>query len=202
MSGLWHISLTVDQIDEFKRSVLGDAPFVQRVSIVLAITVATLRQRTGEDFEVIQEIEHLESGLPTSSKPAEPFRHPPLHRFSHKHYVTGRHFFRNIGERWNVARGSGNRDLTKAIQEAAKLYGKEPALWQGYLAHHLILGALDERAAARRMTGDWIIFAVHEGQNYYLDLATHEEGQEPGALYEKLRSGSEAEFPFLFESAE
>ena len=25
------------------------------------------------------------------------------------------------------------------------------------------------------MTGDWIIFAKHEGQNFYLGLATHEE---------------------------
>jgi hypothetical protein len=51
------------------------------------------------------------------------------------------------------------------------------------------------------MTGDWIIFAKHEGQNFYLGLATHEEAmpQVADQLYDKLRGGSAWEFPFLFE---
>lgn len=48
------------------------------------------------------------------------------------------------------------------------------------------------------MTGDWIVFGKQQGKNYYLDLATHAEPEEPARLYEKLRGGSEAEFPFLF----
>jgi len=48
---------------------------------------------------------------------------------------------------------------------------------------------------------DWIIFAKHDGQNYYLDLATHEEAQGQAnseRLMQKLRVGGRAEFPFLF----
>jgi hypothetical protein len=49
------------------------------------------------------------------------------------------------------------------------------------------------------MTGDWIIFAKHEGQNFYLGLGTHDAAtREPDALYRRLRQGSEWEFPFLF----
>ena len=77
--------------------------------------------------------------------------------------------------------------------------GDRPDLWQKRLAHKLVLGGLDDRAAARRMTGDWIIFAKHEGQNYYLGVATHNEARrDPHTLYQRLRSGSEWEFPFLF----
>jgi hypothetical protein len=58
---------------------------------------------------------------------------------------------------------------------------------------------LDDRDAVRRMTGDWIIFAKHEGQNFYLGLGTHDAAtREPDALYRRLRQGSEWEFPFLF----
>jgi hypothetical protein len=46
------------------------------------------------------------------------------------------------------------------------------------------------------MTGDWIVFAKHQGQNFYLGLATHDDDDE--ALYERLRQGGEWEFPFLF----
>ena len=74
--------------------------------------------------------------------------------------------------------------------------GDQPDLWQKRLVHQLVLGGLDDRAAARRMTGDWIIFAKHEGRNFYLGLGTH--GDDDEALYQRLRQGSEWEFPFLF----
>jgi hypothetical protein len=68
------------------------------------------------------------------------------------------------------------------------------------LVHRLYVDGFEERAA-QRLTGDWIIFAKHDGQNYYLDLATHEEAQGQAnseRLMQKLRDGSRAEFRFLF----
>jgi hypothetical protein len=56
--------------------------------------------------------------------------------------------------------------------------------------------------AKRGLSGDWIIFGKHADRNYYLDLATHDEGKQGAPserLYKKLREGSAAEFPFLFE---
>ena len=88
------------------------------------------------------------------------------------------------------------------IAEVVAEQGHDPNILPKLLAHHLVLGALEQRSVARRMTGDWIIFAKHKGQNYYLDLAAHAEG-EPGKqayrLFEKLKNGSSTEFPFLFE---
>lgn len=56
-----------------------------------------------------------------------------------------------------------------------------------------------EDRVARGLTGDWIIFGIHESKNYYLDLGTHSEGEDGESLYKKLRNGCQAEFPFLFE---
>ena len=68
------------------------------------------------------------------------------------------------------------------------------------LAYRLYMGALEERSEAKGVTGDWIVFAKHGGNNYYLDLATHEEGDVENApgLLNKLRNSSSMDFPFLF----
>jgi hypothetical protein len=60
---------------------------------------------------------------------------------------------------------------------------------------------LDARGNASKLTGDWMVFGKHEGKNYYLELATHHEGEKHNAdkLFEKLRLGCAAEFPFIFE---
>jgi hypothetical protein len=69
------------------------------------------------------------------------------------------------------------------------------------LVHRLNVDGLEERALAQRLTGDWIIFAKRDGENYYLDLATHEEAEGPAnseRLMQKLQAGCQSEFPFLF----
>ncbi|MGB7100328.1 MAG: hypothetical protein WBD95_16405 [Xanthobacteraceae bacterium] len=63
--------------------------------------------------------------------------------------------------------------------------------------HKLVLDGFIDRAN-RGLTGDWIIYAKHEGYQYYVDLAAHEEADDGERLYQKLRHGSFAEFPFLF----
>ena len=86
------------------------------------------------------------------------------------------------------------------ILEVAEEYGDDFDKWVGNLTHRLVIGGYEERVE-RGLTGDWIIYAQQEGLNYYLDLATHEEGVGERAkdLAQKLREGCEAEFPFLFE---
>lgn len=86
------------------------------------------------------------------------------------------------------------------INEVMNQHGDNPDVWPAYLIDRLVLSGFEERAK-RGLTGDWLIFAKHNGMNYYLDLATHEEGIDDNAhvLFEKLKNGSRAEFPFLFE---
>ena len=44
-------------------------------------------------------------------------------------------------------------------------------------------------------TGEWIIFDKEDGQNYYLCLARHTDGDE--AIFGKLKQLVFPEFPFL-----
>lgn len=86
------------------------------------------------------------------------------------------------------------------LNQVAAEFDNDSDLWPRYLAHKLVVEGTEDRMG-RGLTGDWIIFAKHDGQHFYLDLATHDEGSADNAdrLIEKLRNGSSAEFPFLFE---
>ena len=193
------VSLSLDQVTAIKRAATRDASYADRVSLGFAIALDGLRRRLGEDYDILREIDILEGLTSNSStKPPKLFTKPPLHPFWHKHFSTARHLMRNVGERWGLG-NSGNCDLAVMIGEVAEEYGDQPDLWQKRLVHRLVLGGLDDRAAARRMTGDWIIFAKHEERNFYLGLGMHEEADD--AIYQRLRGGSEWEFPFLFPSS-
>jgi len=194
-----HVSLSLDQVRAIKRHATRDAAYADRVSLGFAVALAQLGEALGEDLDVLHEIDTLE-GLASSSstKESTQFKHPPLHPFWHKHFSTARHLMRNMGDRWGLGK-SGNRELSAMIERVAAECGDQPDLWPKRLVHQLVLGGLDDRAAARHMTGDWIIFAKHEGRNFYLSLGSHAEAaRDSDAVYQRLRDGSEWEFPFLF----
>jgi hypothetical protein len=94
------------------------------------------------------------------------------------------------------------RDLTAMLNEVAENYGEDCNKWPGYIAHHLVIQGYEERVKSIEfgLTGDWIIYAKHSGENYYLSLATHEEGTKENvdALLLKLNNGCYVDFPFLF----
>jgi hypothetical protein len=166
------------------------------VSLGFAFALDRLGKQFGEDHDVLGEIDVIEGlSVKSATRNPEQFKRPPLHPFWHKHFSTARHLMRNVGLRWGLGK-SGNRDFLAAIEAVKEGYGDHPELWQKRLAHQVVLGGPEDRAAARSMTGDWIIFAKHDGGNLYLGLGTHEE--EDAAIYQRLRDGSEWEFPFLF----
>jgi len=192
------ISFDLDDLARLKSHAAAERPYAQRLSTGLAIRLLTTAQNDAP--YVLAAIDALE-GLRAERnvKPASQFRRPPLFPLWHRHFFAPRHMIRNIGERWGIARGQGNSDLDQMIERVANDHGDDPDLWQGVLAHHFANGYV-ERSQAGRLTGDWIIFAEHEGQRYYLDLATHEEGETANAerLLSKLKGSASAEFPFVF----
>lgn len=58
-----------------------------------------------------------------------------------------------------------------------------------------ITGIFAQRSREQRLTGDWIIFAKHQGQNYYLDLASHQEND--ADIFSRISQGCFHQFPFL-----
>jgi len=188
-------SIDVAELHQVKFAALEGRPYADRISFAFAVRlIQALNQGQGY-YNIIDELDCLE-GLRADSntKSAEPFIGPTLRPLWHKHFIAPRHFLKNIGIRWALDR-HGNRDLNRLLADIAK---RGPDNWIGVLYHKLVFDGYWARAREKRLTGDWIIFGKYEGQNYYLDLATHEEGKDEKRLMEKLRYGCEAEFPFFF----
>jgi len=108
------------------------------------------------------------------------------------------HIPRNFGLRWGLDRG-GNQALVQALVAIAREHEEDPDMWPRVLAHRLAMEGYEARAGRRRLTGEWILYAVHEGRSHYLTLGTYEEGRDPEALLARLRQQCAAEWPFLFE---
>lgn len=195
MSGMASASFSSDEQHAIKYGVTNGRPYAHRISFAFATRLFMIKTGLREDHLILDEMDYLE-GLRSLSKTKkeEQFRHPPLHPFWHKHYSAPRHVLRNIGIRWGL-NGSGNGALDSMLAQLCKTHGDGD--WQGVLAHRVVIEGYADRSA-RGLTGDWIIYAEHHGQLYYLDLAAHEESDDSERLFHKLRAGNVAEFPFLF----
>lgn len=191
------ISLGPEERRRLKVEALGGRPYAEHVSTSLAVLLIALREGRGDYFPVLDELDFLE-GIRKSSKtkPAKRFeKDPRLHWIWHKHYSSARHIPRNVGLRWGL-NGRGNQALDQLLAAVAREHGGDPDMWPRVLAHELAVGGYESRAG--RLTGEWILYAVHEGKNHYLTLGTHEEGGNPEGLLARLRQHCEAEWPFLF----
>lgn len=190
------VSLDSSEIASLKRTITNDRPYANRISLGFAFRLLSIKATLREDQLILDEIDNLEALKKRSrTRREEKFRKPPLHPFWHKHYTAPRHILKNIANRWNLT-GDG-KPLLAMLGNVATTHGSDLDDWPGIAAYRMVIDGYTHRAK-RGLTGDWIIFGKHAGKNYYLDLATHHEGDEPERLYEKLRQGSAAEFPFLF----
>jgi hypothetical protein len=179
------LSFSKEGIRAFKAQVMGDNMPIDRMSAAFVIRMDIVRTKKSDVyFNVIAEISAMEKGRSTTTKIATQFRNgTALFPLWHKHFYTAQRMLKNVGVRWNIDNnGPGNDALTEMIEEVAKTHGHDPDAWPRILANKFIIGALEERSLDRRITGDWIIFAKHNGENYYLDLATHDEGKGENAI--------------------
>lgn len=200
------ISLSQEDVAEIKEEAAPGRSYKDRMSVSLALRMLHLsRTRQLDTHSVLDEIDYLEGYRVLSrTKKESQFCHPPLKPLWHKHFMTARHILKNIGVRWSLDR-NGNRDLDRLIKKVAKEAGHDPDLWPNLLAHRLVVEGYEDRACSNSdygLTGDWIVYGMHAGEKYYLDLSAHEEGQYPESLYRKLRNGCCAEFPFIFAEFE
>jgi hypothetical protein len=150
-------------------------------------------------FQLAREIEALEKGEATGLKPPIQNRHQPLKGLWHKHYMQ-----------------PGMASLAMNIQHGLKQFGipylqqkvreaKEAGELRYFtvadvvpMANDALHGNWQRLREAERLTGEWIVFAKHQGLNYYLTLATHDK-----TTHEHERQQIEAiccqEYPFLDE---
>jgi len=149
-----------------------------------------MRHRTQSVFAVYEEIGQMEGSDPprrTGTKEAEPLTRELLIGLMHKHYKVSSltSFAQNQRNHWG--RKENKSKLTEIVNEFLQ------DGHSGKLAHELVLGAHTGRHCASKMTGEWIVYAVIDGVNYYLTLATH---GEDNPVRERVQSCF-AEFPEL-----
>lgn len=198
------LSLGPDERHKLKVNLLLERRYSDRVSTAMALHLGLNLSSRRDYFEVLDELDFLEGQYGASrTKPATQFTDARLHGLWHKNYSCARHLPMNVALAWGLGRGGrGNSKLDSMIQDIANRLGDHPDAWKVF-AYHFIDGykyraERPPRVKEARLTGDWIVFAKHRGQNYYLTLASHAEGASPQQLFDTIRRHCEPEFPFLF----
>ena len=147
-----------------------------------------MRRRTIDVFAIYDEIGQMEGSDPprrTGTKTAAPLTRG-LRGLMHKHYKLSSVASFALNQRNHWQRKENQTKLDEIIDEFCQ------DGHAGKLAHELVMGAYTGRHAEHQMTGEWIVYAVVAGVNYYLTLATHNEPD--SAVKGRVRSCS-AEFP-------
>lgn len=147
-----------------------------RISLLFLLSVfAAYKAGRVDPGQVAREIDALEKGETTGLKPPIQNRHPPLKGLWHKHYMQPG----MASLAMNMQHGLkqyGIPYLAKKVQEA-KESGEERFFTiedVAPMASDAVQGNWHRLREAERLTGEWIVFAKHEGQNYYLTLTTHD----------------------------
>ena len=146
---------------------------------------------------MMDEVRYLEGVKgKTNTKKASAFNNPPLKGLMKTHFTDAKFIVKNIGVHFGLDKGGGKK-LDKLIQDA---FERNTSGWiddefARFIAHEMTFGALDERAAKQKMTGEWIVFQEYGGENYYLTLAAHNEGDEN--VYSRVLDCYGMDFPFL-----
>jgi len=146
---------------------------------------------------IVEEVKALE-GHPACvrTKPASEFRKEPLKGLWHKHFFSARFIAKNIQNQL-----SGGR-LREIIDEVLDPETDSSVTEQmtNELSRRVVSETFEDREAEGKLTGEWIVFAKHEGKNYYLTVSTHNAGDD--MIYEQIKSICFRQFPFLAAAAD
>ena len=151
--------------------------------------VYLVENRELNTFAILDEIGHLEGApqsRPTRTKAAAPYKGPVLAGLWHKHFFNARFLVKNVMNHWT-------EDSLLALIESILADDAIPdEAKAGAIAHQVVKGGFEDRAAAGKMTGEWIIYVPRDKRNYYLTLAGHAEADE--AILQRVHA-CQGEFP-------
>lgn len=151
---------------------------VQRMSrLMLAQLAVGWRHRMFHVFGVLDIVRSMEGDdlgrRSARTKDATPFDHPPLRGLHHAHWFEARFLEKNLFQHYSGKRG--NARLHEKIRSAGEV-GETPEEQSSLIAHAAVVDGFEERSAASRLTGEWIVYRADPAGNDYLLLATHDEG--------------------------
>jgi hypothetical protein len=162
-----------------------------RYSLLLPYQIMQYEEAFGvAPSDIIYEIKALESVGGSRTKPAAPFNGGgSLGGLYHKHFTTSSV---SMVSR-NVLLANGRRSMRRLADEHFADGLSSDAIAE--FVNALVVSGYERRAESSTLTGEWIIFAEHDGRRHYLCLATHEGGDDEVLGY--IRNVCSLEFPFL-----
>jgi hypothetical protein len=188
------ISVTSERLMQFKSFYVSEGSDLSaRMCELLWFDMYVLDQEFGvSPHDILSSINNLEAGEPRSGiKPAKAFKKPPLKGLWHKHFFSA-HFLAT-----NISLALGKSGLEKLVQKVmdpkkSSIVTREMI---NELAHRVTHEPVENRDKQGKMTGEWIIFAKHDGKNYDLCLNTHDAGDQ--FIYDRIMQHCVGEFPKL-----
>lgn len=148
---------------------------------------------------VFNELLYLEGKASSQTKTESVFTRKPLKGFWHKHFMPEN--IKNIALNIQNALTNHGIPIFDKFIEDAKQTGQE------FLSEEQVLLAVDDvvsgnlarRRGEQKMTGEWIIYTIHQGEKYYLCLARHDDDDQ--AIYTQIKK-TVADFSWLKEVLE
>lgn len=185
------IVVETDQLEAFKRMYIH-VDLAARMSDLLLFDMYVLDREFGvSPHDVLKSINNLEDGEPHSGiKPATMFRKAPLKGLWHKHYFSAHFLVQNI----SLALGKdGLEKLITEVFDPSKSVITQEMIDE--VARRATTEPVEKRDADGKITGEWVIFAKHDGKNYYLALNTHGAGDQ--FIYDRIMEHCPKNFPDL-----
>jgi hypothetical protein len=168
-----------------------------RLSFLLLLQLfGGFKSQQASPYRVIAEIKALEGGRPSRMKPPTQFTRQVLAGLWHQHYlpeglpalaINLQNGLRKHGLPWF------ERKIAEAEASGVEQYVTEDDI--KHIVHDAVHGNLERRSADQAWTGEWIIYAQHDGARYYLSLGGHTWGDEN--IRAQIDSICCREFPFL-----
>ncbi len=143
--------------------------------------------RTLDSYAVTDVIEALE--MPDRARvraEGRPFKNPPLRGLLHAHFVQASFILKNLDN--EIRRRSGLARVEEAFESRGVLDEKTI----DRVAHAATFGLYEQRARREALTGEWLIYAHHGGDNFYLAVAAHDEGDQE--IHDRMMSRCEESF--------
>lgn len=169
-----------DELTQFARMFGLDRAAPGRYSMLLLLHLyGGCKSGSVHPWKVVREISTLEGfGPPSRLKPPIQNKHPPLKGLWHKHYQQGGtcSFAMNIDKAMKRYGIPYAKQKVKEATDAGELryFAVEDIK---PIVHDVLHNNFVQLGKDQSVSGEWLLFAKHEGKNYYLSLATHDESQ-------------------------
>lgn len=169
-----------------------------RYSLLLLLGLfGATKSRNLNPAKVVREMEALE-GLREQSnlQPATQFNRPPLKGLWHQHYLEDG----VASMARNLRKGLLRDGLPWLKQQVAEAEASDQESFISTedcarIAHDAIVSNWERLVKDSALTGEWLIYAKHQGRNYYLCLGKHMSGD--ALLRRQIDTVCLHEFPFL-----